>query len=104
MNTLTIIMIIVLIIETVLLITISILHATVWRNLCNDYANEKHYCNHCKNAFIMNKEERALTHCPECGRPLTLHYENPLYVEDKTENTTPNAETIPFEDFNNKEN
>ena len=34
--------------------------------------HKKHFCNHCKTAFLRIKELDK-THCDFCGRPLTLH-------------------------------
>ena len=42
--------------------------------------HERHFCNHCKQAFINSKEELNLTVCPDCGKPLTLHEQDPDYI------------------------
>lgn len=72
------------------------LHLLLKKN-SNDYGYGKHFCNDCKTGFIHTKEDRERTTCMYCGKPLTLHIQNPDYIP----NDTPDKEQQenPFEDF-----
>lgn len=93
------ILIIILILSLILIVNL-IFEAILWNNLINKYKDGKHFCNYCKTGYISSKEERALTHCPDCGRPLTLHKDNPYFLEEALERTN-RIENV-FEDFNEK--
>lgn len=61
--------------------------------------HKKHFCNHCKTAFLRIKDLDK-THCDYCGRPLTLHIEDPDFIEEKALERENNLQ--PFEEFNDK--
>ena len=92
---------IIILILSLILIAVLILQTILWNSLINKYKNEKHFCNHCKAGYILSKEERALTHCPDCGRPLTLHKDNPYFLEEVALERPNKIEEF-FEDFNEK--
>ena len=86
-----------LIISIVINIVLFYLQARLWKNLTDDYKDEKHFCNYCKNGYIHTKEERAKTKCDDCGRPLTLHIKNPNFQEEAIEREN---KLQAFEEFN----
>ena len=47
--------------------------------LSQRYVREKHFCNKCRNAFVLTRKYRKLTHCLECGEELTTLF--PLKIE-----------------------
>ena len=51
--------------------------------LCEKYVKEKHFCNKCRNAFVLTRKYRKLTHCLECGEELTTLF--PLKKEVEVE-------------------
>ena len=65
-----------------------------------DVADEKHFCNYCKDAYFLTKKDRELTHCKKCGRPLTIHKAHPDF--SKNSNHIEQID-LPFEEFNEKE-
>lgn len=93
--------IIICIIGIIFIVVLIIQAILLWNNLIEKNKNGKHFCNHCKTGYILNKEERALTHCPDCGRPLTFHKDNPYFLEE-IELERPNQIEDVFEDFNDK--
>lgn len=62
--------------------------------------HKKHFCNYCKTAFLRIKDLDK-THCDYCGRPLTLHIEDPDFIEEKALERENNLQ--PFEEFNDKD-
>lgn len=58
--------------------------------------HKKHFCNHCKTAFLGIKELDK-TNCSYCGRRLTLHIKDPNFQEEKALERENNID--PFEEF-----
>lgn len=58
--------------------------------------HKKHFCNHCEMAFLSIKDLDK-TNCDYCGRPLTLHIEDPNFQEEKALEGENNID--PFEEF-----
>ena len=85
---------------TAVLLVKLIIYKTIISKITSDNANEKHFCNYCKNGYILTKKDRELTHCKDCGRPLTLHKKHPDFIEDFNKIIQSDS---PFEDFNKKE-
>ncbi len=81
---------------SVLLFFKFITYKRIVSKLAKDNKDGKHFCNYCKKAYIITKNDREQTHCSYCYKPLTLHKLHPDFNENPNESEQTDS---PFEDF-----
>ena len=93
-------LLIILIILTILISTISIVKFIKNKKNISKIVEQtrdgKHFCNYCKLAYIITRDDRERTYCKDCYRPLTLHKLHPDFNENPNESKQTDS---PFEDF-----